>query len=709
MPIPHHQPSQARPCRALARWLVGAALPLLLALPALAAPPTFDQVKAAWRSSEAKLLDRHGELVQEVRLDPKVRRTDWTPLAEVSPAMQAAVLLAEDRRFFDHQGVDWLATAKAALTNWLAARPRGASTISMQVAALIEADLMARGERRTVAQKWRQMQAAQDLEAAWSKPQILEAYLNLTGFRGDLVGIDSATRALFDKRPAGLGQAEALILAALIRGPGAQPDIVAKRACALAEALAGGPTCRAVTALARNSLTGRHPIVPAANLAPQLARRLLDQPGQRLATSLDAPIQKAVRAILAEQLANLADHHAQDAAALVVDNRTGEVLAYVSLSGRDSGSPESDGVLARRQAGSTLKPFLYALALERRYLTAASPLEDSELAVTTAGGSYAPENYDRRFRGLASLRTALAGSLNIPAVRTLELIGADLFVDRLADLGFTGLTEAADFYGPALALGSLDVSLWQLVNAYRALANGGRYGELSLATGAGAGKSRRVIDPEPTWIVADILADRAARAVTFGLENALATPWWSAVKTGTSKDMRDNWCVGFSDRHTVGVWVGNFSGEPMHDVSGVTGAAPAWRLIMERLHAGNPSNPPKPPARLVRKDIAPPGEALRSEWFLPGTEPGTPAWSAAQPPAAIVQPADGDILALDPDIPAASQRLRPRAVNPPPGARWLIDDQALAGEDWPLARGRHSLVLLDGDGRAVDRVEFEVR
>jgi penicillin-binding protein 1C len=678
-----------------------------LASVVFAAPPAFDEVKSGWRSSEGRLLDRHGELVQEIRLDKTVRRTDWSSLAEVSPAMQAAVLLAEDRRFFEHEGVDWLATAKAALTNWLAERPRGASTISMQVAALVDAELMARHGRRTVSQKWRQMQAAQELEDLWSKPQILEAYLNLTGFRGDLVGIDAAARAIFDKRPAGLNMAESLILAALIRAPSAKPDLVAQRACAMATAIKNGPTCPALTALTRNSLTGRHPIVPAANHAPHLARQLLGKPGQRVTATLDAGLQKAVAALLDEQLRRLADQGVQDAAALVVDNRSGEVLAYVSASSRASSSPESDGVRAHRQAGSTLKPFLYELALERRYLTAASPLEDSELSLATAGGGYAPENYDHRFRGLASVRTALAASLNVPAVRTLELVGADLFVDRLNDLGFSGLTEAADFYGPSLALGSLDVSLWDLVNAYRTLANGGRSGPLKLSPNEA--KTRRVADQKATFIVSDILSDRSARAGTFGLENALATPSWSAVKTGTSKDMRDNWCVGYSSRYTVGVWVGNFSGEPMRQVSGVSGAAPAWRLIMESLHTGAPSKAPKPPPGLVRREIALPNEAVRQEWFLAGTEPNSSAWTPAHPPAAIVQPADGDILALDPDIPDASQRLALHAANQPAGARWVVNEQPLKDPYWPLVRGRHVVRLLDAAGHDLDKAEFEVR
>jgi penicillin-binding protein 1C len=416
-----------------------------------------------------------------------------------------------------------------------------------------------------------------------------------------------------------------------------------------------------------------------------------------------------VVATLREQLAHLSGREVQDAAALVLDNASGEVLAYASVSTRDSNSPESDGVQAPRQAGSTLKPFLYGLALEKRLLTAASALEDAPLSITTAGGQYAPQNYDHAHRGLVSVRVALAGSLNIPAVQTLKLVGLEPFAARLARFGFAGLTEDADFYGYALALGSLDVSLEQLSNAYRALANGGRYAPLRFTPGSGIAAGRRVQSRESAFLVADILADRQARAVTFGLENPLATRFWTAVKTGTSKDMRDNWCIGFSSRYTVGVWVGNFSGAPMHDVSGISGAAPAWAAIMQGLHADTPSQPPEPPRGLLRKRIQPPGEALRREWFLPGSEPRGTAWHAATPPAEIVEPGDGSILALDPDMPQTRQRLVFQATHAPAGAWWQLGDSRLETPDWQLARGRHRLNLNAPDGRVLDQVRFEVR
>ena len=682
--------------------------------------PAFAEVQAGWQASELRVLDRQGRLLSEIRVDPKIRRTDWTPLAEVSPALIAALLGAEDRRFFEHAGVDWLAAGKAALSNWLSDRPRGASTLTMQLVGLLEPAHRARAGRRNVSEKWDQMQAARALERHWSKAQILEAYLNLVPFRGEFAGIDAAARGLFDRRPAGLGAAEALILAALIRAPNARPGEVARRACALAEPLPGSPGCAELKRLTLNTLTGRYAIVPAADWAPHLARRLVQpltsvpfEKGERLnttlTTTLDAELQRFALTTLKEQLARLGPRNVQDAALLVADNASGEVLAYVSLSGPGSESPHTDGVAAPRQAGSTLKPFLYGLALERRLLTAASALEDAPLAIATAGGEYAPRNYDQAHRGLVSLRTALASSLNIPAVRVLTLTGLEPFAARLGQFGFRGLTEAADFYGYALALGSLDVSLEELVNAYRTLANGGLHSPLRFVPGRAQPAGQRVQRLESVFLIADILSDRQARAATFGLENPLATRFWSAVKTGTSKDMRDNWCVGFSSRYTVGVWVGNFDGSAMHDVSGISGAAPAWAAVMARLHEQLPSHAPKPPAGLVRKTVRPFGEIARPEWFLPGTEPRGDTWAAAAPPAEIVRPGRGAILALDPDLPPERQRLSFLAHHAPEGAIWELDARRQDSPDWALSRGRHQLILKNREGMVLDQVDFEVR
>ena len=238
---------------------------------------------------------------------------------------------------------------------------------------------------------------------------------------------------------------------------------------------------------------------------------------------------------------------------------SGDVLAYIGNNGVRSSARYVDGTRALRQAGSILKPFLYALAFDRKVLTPVSLLDDSPLELAVGGGSYRPRNYDEQFHGLVTARTALASSLNIPAVRTLQLVGVEDFWSTLRRLGFRSLEES-EFYGPSLALGTADICLEDLVNAYRSIANGGVLTASRLTPDTPRSKEGRVFSRGAAFLVSDILSDRESRALTFGLENPLATRFWTAVKTGTSKDMRDNWCVGYSERYTVGVWIGNFSG-----------------------------------------------------------------------------------------------------------------------------------------------------
>lgn len=682
-----------------------------LAATVSAAPRSFEEVKRAHVPSEAELLDRHGELLHELRVDPQVRRLAWVPLADVSPSVVEAVVRAEDRRFFEHGGVDWRALGDAAIDTFIKGAPRGASTLSMQVAAMLEPKLRAQGSHRTVAQKLEQIKAARALEVRWTKREILEAHLNLSAFRGELVGIGAAARGLFGKAPSGIDVREAAILAALLRGPNATPDLVAKRACAVA----AGTDCAPFLMLSRASLAGPPRMEPRRAMAPHLARELLSAAAPRVVTTLDAGLQAQVLDILARRVGELGGRSVQDAAAIVIDNASGEVLAYAGNQGAGSSAPFVDGVQAPRQAGSTLKPFLYEQAIADRLLTAASLLDDSPANLATPSGLYVPQNYDHEFRGAVSVRTSLAGSLNIPAVRALMLLGPERFVDRLRDLGFEHVVASGDFYGYSAALGSAEVSLWELANAYRTLAVGGTWSRPHVLP-APAGRSRPVLDPGAAWIVTDILADRGARSTSFGLENPLATRGWSAVKTGTSKDMRDNWCVGFSRRYTVGVWVGNFGGQPMRDVSGVSGAAPAWLDVMQRLQRNDARGAPSRPAEVVVQHVRfiPEIEPDRDEFFLRGTEVAEVVVKTAEGSAPRIEyPGDGAILAVDADIPSDAQRMWFRSTAFREGLRWQLDGVLLADRGgtivWAPRPGRFELALVDPEGKVLDRVRFEVR
>jgi penicillin-binding protein 1C len=675
--------------------------------------PSFDAVRAGHRPSDVPLLDRHGAVVYELRTDARERRLAWTPLADVAPALARAVIAAEDRRFRAHGGVDARALASAALGK-LAGRPaRGASTLTMQLAAMLDPSLTARSHGRTLRQKTRQMRTALALERGWSKDEILEAYLNRVTFRGELRGIGAASAFLFGKAPHGLDGAEALVLAALLQNPNATSTVVGRRARAIAAA--GESTGTDEDAIASAATHVDRPVSHAGrtDLVPHLGRRLLAGHDAPVSSTLDADTQRVARDALGRALTALRGRNVEDGAVLVADNASGDVLAWVGGSGARSRARFVDTVRARRQPGSTLKPFLYGLAFEHRLLTPASLVEDTPLALAVAGGLYRPRDYDAQFRGLVSARTALASSLNVPAVRTLVLVGGDAFTALLRDLGFVAATEDGEFYGPALALGGADVTLEELVGAYRALANGGVWSPLRVTPTTDPSHARRVFSAATAYQLTDVLADRESRSTTFGLESALATRFFTAVKTGTSKEMRDNWCLGFSERYTVGVWVGNASGAPMHDVSGVTGAAPVWLEVMSWLHRTTPSVAPPPPTGLVAAEVDFPGdvEPGRREWFVPGTEPGARRLATGEP--RIVAPVDGTIVALDPDIPHDRQRVPLEVAGAGPGTRWRVDDVDLGAAAgltlWEPTPGTHTVALVDACDHAVAVATVEVR
>ena len=692
-----------------------AAVVALLAIPSLlTAPPLlppYVQVRAGWAPSESWLFDRHGTLIDSARVDFARRRLAWTPLTQVSPVTRATLIAAEDHRFADHGGIDWLALGSS-LSARLTGRPsRGASTISMQVAAYLSPDV-ARPGARGWRDKLRQLRAARALEAGWSKDQILEAYLNLAGFRGEAQGIGAAALGLFGKTPASLSRDDALVLAALLPDPQANPARVATRACRLSHE----SNCGRFPALAASALGPARSLQLDPGLALHLADRLLTRPALRIRTTLDAAVQRFATAALRRQLQGLGGTRARDGAVIVVDNASGDVLAYVGGISGASTAPAVDNAASYRQAGSTLKPFLYAQAIERGYLTPASILDDSPVQLDTASGLYVPQNYDRGFKGLVSARTALAGSLNVPAVRTLLLVGVEPFRDRLWDLGYRGLVEDGSYYGFSLALGSAEVTLLEQVAAYRALAQGGRWSPLRVLAGAPRPSPRAITTEAAAWLVSDMIADPNARAATFGLDSALRLSFWAAVKTGTSKAMRDNWCIGYTRRFTVGVWVGNAEGDPMRAVSGTSGAAPVWRDIVLALeaNAGSVSPPPPPDVEERRISFAHAIEQPRREWFLRGTGQ---AQIAAAPAEArrprFVNPVTGSVYALDPDVPRDRQRLAVTVTGAAAAHRIWLDRADIGPADTVPQilppRGQHRLRLVDLGGRVVDQVLFTVR
>ncbi len=711
----------ARPrWRAILAWLALALLILTTAAHLATRPPpmpAYADVRADWQPSEAWLYDRDGRLLDSERVNFERRRLAWVPLKDINPAVRTAVVQSEDRRFWSHGGVDWLAIASAVrgrlAMGGTGSRSRGASTLPMQLAAFLDPSLAQPGKRdwRT---KIRQMRAGQALAANWSHDEMLEAYFNLLPLRGEAQGIGAGAQSLFGKKPADMTGTDAALFAGLLPNPAAGAEALGRRACRVAQT----KDCTAIRAAAATLVSGEHVARFDPALAPHLAVRLLDKPGKRVTTTIDRRIQAAAIVALRRQLAGLGSDRVRDGAVVVLDNATGEVLAYVGGVGLKSTAASVDGANARRQAGSTLKPHLYAQVIEHGWLTAASILDDSPVQLDTASGLYVPKNYDHSFKGPVSVRHALASSLNVPAVRALVIDDVQQFRDRLWALGYHGLVEDGEYYGFSLALGSAEVSLVEQANAFRTFANMGKWSPVTYFATRHLRQHppRQIVNPAAAFIVGDILADASARTDAFGSDSALRLPFWAAAKTGTSKGMRDNWCIGWSDRFTVAVWVGNLEGDSMRAVSGTSGAAPVWRDVMLALHAGRPGKPPTMPEGVEARQIALPGtrEPPRREYFLRGT---AQTEMAAAPQAArrprITSPVSGSVYALDPDIPIDRQRLAVTVSGSVAGYRLILDKKPLgdadAGQQILPRPGSHMLALVDPGGRMIDRVRFTVR
>lgn len=703
---------------------------LLIALPILAglsilfawkSTPDAHQVQAEAMGSDRVLLSSDGSLIQTLRTDFKKRRLPWLPLNNFPQSLRDAVIQTEDHRFYSHFGIDPLGLARAAYAILRHQPVQGASTLTMQLSDLIQPDVLTKNKHITkgsLVHKFVQVARALLIESKWKKAEILEAYLNLIHLRGEYQGVQALSYAYLGRHPLTLDASESQVIAAMISSPGQSEAALKSRACRLANRHHLNMPC-ASTDLAVEEFFKHTPVMPMGpNFAPHLARRLFrENPNDTIIKStLDANIQRKVIEILEKNLYHLRNSNVHDSAAIVIENGSGRVLAYVgAVAGSES--PHVDGVQAYRQAGSSLKPFLYTKALDSKTLTPASILLDEPTALSWSGGVYRPSNYDKHFSGPVSVREALGSSLNVPAVKTVTIIGLHEAYHVLEQVGLTGLKEP-DFYGVSMALGAVEVRLEDLANAYRILSNGGLKTSLRYRENDQSPKfSERVFSNEATYLTRSILSDPSARSIGFGWDNPLETPVWTAVKTGTSKDYRDNWCVGFSERYTVAVWTGNFNAEAMEKVSGVSGAGPSWFDIMTYLHRQLPSNPPPMPANVIAKKIRHQWEGrARTEYFIKGTEPQRETIETANNKRPeFVFPAEGSVLVKDPQMDQTNVALFVRFNGQVPEKSQLLWDGKLLGEaispfklDQPKA-GDHRLSIVTPEGKVVSAVSFKIK
>ena len=666
------------------------------------------------------------------------------PLARVSPRFLAAIIAAEDARFAQHDGIDPVALARAA---WQLVRTRsivsGGSTITMQLARL-RFDLP-----RTPLGKLEELVMALRIEAGTSKDAIAEAYVNRVPMGSDLVGVEAGARTYFGTPAADLDLGHAAFLAALPNDPvrldpyAHAAALEQRRRWVLARMVATGA---ASAADAADAAAERIDVLPRGGgiaAAPHLLFRLagsVPREATRVRTTIDRDLQAFAENATQQVVGDLNERNVRDGAAIVIDNRDGAILAYVGSADyfARAGAGKNDGVVALRQPGSTLKPFLYELAFERRVVRPTSILADVPTTYAIPGlRSYTPGDYSQRFAGPVRARIALADSLNVPAVRVLSDVGVSSFLERLRALGFRHLTADAGHYGLGLALGDGEVTLEELAGAYATIANGGHpvhVHALADAVGAsgttvGAGAPATTVGAGSEWsLVTDMLADAHARARAFGVASLLRTSFPSAVKTGTSSDFRDTWTVGFTRDYTVATWVGNFDGAPMQRVSGVTGAAPLWNRIIRHLAEREPPPAFAPPRGYVRRPMCAvtgvrPGRDCTSvvgEWLdardlVAWNAPPRPldrtfdGWLASQPvrrgeALRIVEPHDGDVFVA---APGARIAVVARGTIRP---AWDLNGKALAAGEarWTLALARGRWTLRARDGARADTVTFTV-
>ncbi|HEX5314215.1 MAG TPA: transglycosylase domain-containing protein [Gammaproteobacteria bacterium] len=629
--------------------------------------------------------------------------TQRLPLWRMPVLLKEAFVASEDRRFWQHGGADWRARF-AALGDDLRARRivRGASTIGEQAARILEP------RPRNYWSHWIAGFDADRLIERFGRADVLQFYLNQVPYGGRRRGVLPAAHYYFGRDLAALSPAELLALAILVRSPESyDPRRHSQHLRAAVDELAARMRRESAIGAMQYAAIVRSPIVPghealALNAGPFVryaAKRAqaLGLPGIRQRTTLDPALERFVQAALRNRLAQLADRGAKNAAALVVDNATGEILAWAVAPGGNAFG--IDPVLAPRQPGSALKPFVYALAMEQLGWQADTLIDDAPLAEKVGSGVHRYRNYSDRYYGEVSLRYALANSLNIPAVETAQAVGTANILALFERLGFRGFEHTADYYGPAIALGDGAVRLFDLVQAYAALARRGRFLPLRVLAAAPAPPSSSVVSPAVTSLIADILSDPSARAAEFGANSVLDLPWPTAVKTGTSSDYRDAWAVGFDNRYTIGVWMGRLAGGRMQQVTGSLGPALVLRQIFDRLrpegaYAGLWRSP-KLQAITACEPIGPERCTMRPEWRLPGE------MTATQPHAAIAiaEPLPGETLALDPRLPAAAQRYRFRISGGDgdiAAVVWRLDGKTLTttrapSASWQLVAGVHRL------------------
>ena len=705
--------------------------------------------------------DRNDKLICILSADGGRVRT-WVALDEINPETQRVFIELEDKRFYKHFGLDFLAIGRASLDNIKYRKfVSGASTITQQLAKNI-LDV----KKRTIPNKIIEAFLAIYLEIRYSKAEILENYFNRIYYGNLIGGINTAAEFYFKKAPRNLNLKESVVLALLAKSPVSNPlrlynDSLGKEINDRLNYLADLKIITRETQeyykkipLSTNSSLNEDLLAPNfLNFVLQEERRA-GHKRTKIQTTLDYELQVYIVNVLQEEFRRLREKNINNAAVIVIENKSGEILAYVGsadFSDVKHGG-QIDGVQSYRQPGSAIKPFMYYLALENGF-SPATILPDIKMSFKAGNGVYNPRNYDDQYRGPVTLRNALGNSLNIPAVYLLSKMDSGKFLVLLQRLGFDNLKRNPDHYGLGLVLGNGEVSLYELSKAYVCLANAGVYFKKLLYAKDAKLESLSLLASDKVFLITDILNDNSARELAFGRNNNLNFRFPAASKTGTTKEFRDNWAISYTTEITVGVWVGNHDQSIMHNSSGITGAGPILRKIILKANEKYPAAEFIRPAAIVSSNICLESGLLvgrncsktKQELFTPDNLPREicaehqivreqnmfiypviyKAWleenfpeqeyqirgntETKQAKLIILYPPDNTYYAVDPVINKQDQKITFK-INNDLETKWYVNNKFIGISSldknafWQLERGSYMIEAIQGKQKAISKI-----
>lgn len=671
-------------------------------------------------TNSTRIYDRNGILLYET-LNPEAGRTAKVALADVSKSFIAATIQVEDSNFYSHAGVDVLGIIRASFQNVESGKVvSGASTITQQLVR----NVLGVNRERTVFQKVKEALFALRVSRSYSKDEVLELYVNKVYYGNLNYGIAAASYRYFGKHPRDLDLAESAFLAGLPQAPNRYDPFKHREESIQRQRYVLDLMRRAKVITDEEAQAAREEQLlfepkSITIRAPHFVHTIIDELEERygpqyatsglsVKTTLDLNLNEKITDIAQNQITKLTAKNVTNASVVVLEPRTGAIVAMVGSVDYfdDSIEGKNNMTTALRQPGSAMKPITYAVAFEKGWHGATQVRDEPVRFFTADGQPYYPKNYDFEYHGIVSVREALANSYNIPAVQAIQFAGVADVLKKAHDMGITSLRESADHYGLALTLGDGEVSLVDLTHVYATLANGGQkqnlfdISEVKDASGKilfsrTAQAPTRVLGDDISYMLSSIMSDNEARIAQFGLTNLLQVDRPAAVKTGTTRNYKDNWTIGYTPDFAVGVWVGNSNNDPMQNVSGVMGAGPIWHDVMNEVHKSTPVHEFVPPPTVEKRLFD-----TQIEWISKNIDYSAVAVEKIDTITfRIIKPFDQDVFEFQSDVPADVQQIKLQTTPLEKGERleWFVDGVALNSSNtqtndsifWPIVAGEH--------------------